>query len=144
MPISPETLAIVRQGLWEVVNGGRGTARVAKLKGIEISGKTGTAQVVGFKERAETDEELAKIPVRQRDHAWFIAITQPAGTDAEGGTENQLVIAVLCEHGGHASGSAVIVVREIARRIAALEETEGVRTATADFTDIVESAEVSG
>ena len=38
LPASKETFDIVKRALWGVVNGKRGTARVAKLKGIEIIG----------------------------------------------------------------------------------------------------------
>ena len=44
-PVSPNNLKRVQEGLWEVVNGKRGTARIAKIPGVEICGKTGTAQV---------------------------------------------------------------------------------------------------
>ncbi len=55
LPASQATLAIVKRGLWEVVNTEGGTARGARLAKIDISGKTGTAQVVGRKEGVEAD-----------------------------------------------------------------------------------------
>ncbi|HEY6477720.1 MAG TPA: penicillin-binding protein 2, partial [Polyangia bacterium] len=45
--VAPETLAIVRQALVGVVNESKGTAFKARLKDIEVAGKTGTAQVHG-------------------------------------------------------------------------------------------------
>ncbi len=42
--ITPEQLEHVRKGMWKVVNEDGGTARRARLKDIEVSGKTGTAQ----------------------------------------------------------------------------------------------------
>jgi penicillin-binding protein 2 len=56
--ITEEQIEIVRLGMWEVVNDGGGTARLAKSPLTEISGKTGTAQ---FKRDGEPD-----------NHAWFV------------------------------------------------------------------------
>lgn len=51
IPVSKKTLDIVEKGLWAVVNNVRGTASIAKIDGIDICGKTGTAQVIGRKKR---------------------------------------------------------------------------------------------
>ncbi len=42
--ITPDQLEHVRRGMWRVVNEAGGTARKARIAGIEVSGKTGTAQ----------------------------------------------------------------------------------------------------
>ncbi len=103
LPVSPATLALVRKGLWEVVQGERGTARIARLKGIDISGKTGTAQVVG-REKLEESEEGATAR-KYMDHAWFVAYAP---------SENpQLATAVIIEHGEHGSSAAAPVAREL-------------------------------
>ena len=49
LTISPETMDIVKRGLWEAVNTQKGTARGIKLNQYPISGKTGTAQLVTSK-----------------------------------------------------------------------------------------------
>jgi len=46
--ISSETFAVVKKGLNLVFNGDHGTARSFKIPGLNMSGKTGTAQVIQF------------------------------------------------------------------------------------------------
>src|SRR5438874_3085866 len=41
---SPDQIELVRRGLWKVVNEDGGTGGRARLKGVEVAGKTGTAQ----------------------------------------------------------------------------------------------------
>ncbi|HOG47867.1 MAG TPA: penicillin-binding protein 2 [Anaerolineae bacterium] len=62
LDVSPEVLAIVREGLRRVVEGPVGTAPTAQLPGIAVAGKTGTAEI------GERDAE-GKRP----SHAWFMA-----------------------------------------------------------------------
>ncbi len=105
LPVSDINLARVKHGMWEVVQGERGTARIARLKQIEISGKTGTAQVVSLdkfeKGIAGKDER------RFKDHAWFIAY---APSEAP-----RIAIAVIVEHGEHGSSAAAPIARELVR-----------------------------
>ncbi len=64
----PETMAALRDGLWLAVNGA-GTAGRARIDGRDVSGKTGTAQVISIQgreaARGRTDRDL-------RDHGWFV------------------------------------------------------------------------
>ena len=105
LPVDAAHLAQVKQGMWEVVQGKKGTARIARLKQIDISGKTGTAQVVSLdkfeKDAASKDER------RFKDHAWFIAY---APSDAP-----RIAIAVIVEHGEHGSSAAAPIARELVR-----------------------------
>jgi penicillin-binding protein 2 len=102
LPISPKTLALVRQGLWRVVNGKHGTARICRVKDIEISGKTGTSQVVGRK-KGETGKVVR--PAHRRAHAWFVAY---APSD-----KPRIAISVVIEHGEHGSSAASPIAREL-------------------------------
>src|SRR3712207_3240836 len=45
---SPETFKIVKEAMRRVANGTAGTARFWKIPGVEMAGKTGTVQVMGF------------------------------------------------------------------------------------------------
>ncbi len=90
--ISPETFRVVKEGMRRVVQGDRGTARSIRLPGVEMAGKTGTAQVMGF----SADQIYAKCenrPIHQRHHGWLIAWA-PA--------ENpEITVAALAEHSCH-------------------------------------------
>ena len=106
LTISPETVQIVKKGLWEAVNTKGGTARGIKLKKYPISGKTGTAQLVARKEpepgKKEDEEDIAE---EHKDHAWFVAY---APSEAP-----QIAVAVIVEHGEHGSTAAAPVAKEI-------------------------------
>ncbi len=106
LSINPETMQVVKQGLWEAVNTKGGTARGIRLKKYPISGKTGTAQLVALKEpepgKKEDEEEIAE---EHKDHAWFVAF---APSEAP-----QIAVAVIVEHGEHGSTAAAPVAKEI-------------------------------
>ena len=103
LPISPVNLGLVKLGLWKVVNGENGTARGSHLADIDMSGKTGTSQVISSKE----DETLAEedIPIHQRAHAWFVAYAPSE--------QPTIAVAVVVEHGEHGSGAAAPIAREM-------------------------------
>jgi len=64
LPIAPEYLALVRQGMRQVVAGASGTARFARLPTeVAVAGKTGTAEFAG----PLTQDG------NQPTHAWFTA-----------------------------------------------------------------------
>lgn len=103
LPVSQHNLKLVQNGLWEVVNGNRGTARIAKIPGVEVCGKTGTAQVFTRKTQARLKEEdLDKL---LRSHAWFVAYA-PA-------EKAQIAVAVLVEHGAHGSSAAAPIAKKV-------------------------------
>jgi penicillin-binding protein 2 len=64
----PENVSFIHRALGSVVND-FGTGGAAKLPGIEVGGKTGTAQVVTIKGKMIKSEDL---PYEIRDHAWFV------------------------------------------------------------------------
>lgn len=102
IPASPRTLSIVQQGLWGAVNGERGTASRARLKDIEVAGKTGTSQVVGRKEGGDD-----YLPPHLRPHAWFVCYA-PVGSP-------RIAVAVLIENGEHGSSAAGPIAREMVK-----------------------------
>ncbi len=69
LPWKTENAEFIRKALWGVVND-YGTAGIARLPGIAVGGKTGTAQVAQVKGKMIKSEHLA---YEIRDHAWFAA-----------------------------------------------------------------------
>lgn len=96
-------IALVKEGIWRVVNGPRGTARKIKIKGIDISGKTGTAQVFSRKQ----NEDNRKTPTQHhlKPHAWFIAYAPSQNPE--------IALAVIVEHGEHGSSAAAPIAGEL-------------------------------
>ncbi len=104
LPASARTMELVRTGMVRTVNKSSGTGWIARIRGVQVAGKTGTAQVIRMEEDWEK-KPLEEIPFRFRDHAWFIAFA-PA-------EHPQIAVAVLVEHGGHGSTAAGPIAREM-------------------------------
>lgn len=103
VPVSAENLAIVRAALTGVVNEPGGTGGRARVPGVLVAGKTGTAQVVSLKHTEGIKDD--EIEFRFRDHAWFAAF---APADAP-----EIAVAAIVEHGGHGSSAAGPVVQKV-------------------------------
>ena len=63
----PTTLAALHDGLWRVVNGA-GTGVRGRIPGRDVSGKTGTAQVISNQGRQAARNSGRDL----RDHGWFV------------------------------------------------------------------------
>ncbi len=96
-------LKLIREGMEEVVQGKRGTARRVAIKNLRIGGKTGTAQVVKIAQYRHLKEE--NIPYRFRDHAWFTCFA-PA-------EKPEIAVTVLVEHGLHGGSGAGPIARAV-------------------------------
>lgn len=74
--MDPLHLAAVREGLWLAVNSPSGTATTrGKIDGKDVSGKTGTAQVVSNDNKAAAQAaaiRAGKDPSIYEDHGWFV------------------------------------------------------------------------
>ena len=109
LDISARNIEIIKQGMFEVVNGVGGTAGRAKfnINGAKMGGKTGTTQVrrISMKERAGGIRSDESLPWNLRNHALFIGFTP---------IENpQYAVAVVVEHGSSGSGVAAPIASKI-------------------------------
>jgi penicillin-binding protein 2 len=95
VPVKPETLAFIRQAMLGVVNEGTGVR--AKMAGMAIAGKTGTAQVVR-KGEGKGQADL-------KDHGWFVSF---APVD-----NPQIAVVVLVENGGFGGQVAAPVAKAV-------------------------------
>src|SRR2546426_865701 len=92
--LNPAVWAFLRRSLWAVVNTSNGTGIAARIPGLDIAGKTGTAQTI-----ANSKSE------KGQDHAWFASFA-PA-------RDPEVVIVVLVERGGHGGSMAAPIARQI-------------------------------
>ena len=99
LALDPSRLAVVKGGMWAVLNEPGGTAFGSRVPGLAAAGKTGTVQVVGRDAvpRAGVDRR------RLDDHAWFAAF---APLD-----DPKIVVVVFVEHGQHGSSAAAPIAR---------------------------------
>jgi penicillin-binding protein 2 len=97
-PLGETTLEALMRGMWGVVNEGEGTGALARCPGIDIAGKTGTAQVVSL------DLMRSEHNAGFRNNAWFIGFAPS--------NKPEIVVAALVMRGEH-STVAVPVAREV-------------------------------
>lgn len=103
MEIPEDIKKIILDGLVDSVYKRGGTSQRAKVKGLTVAGKTGTAQVVSLKRTEGMDDD--EIPEHWRDHSWFTGVF-PAEMP-------KYVIVVLVEHGGSGGASAAPIASDI-------------------------------
>src|SRR5215470_10002648 len=101
-PLADTTVEKITSDMWGVVNGG-GTGAGLKLQGIDFSGKSGTAQVIGYAARDRIGKQKKFL-----DNAWFVGYAPRRNPE--------IVVSVLVQesgqHGGEAAGP---VVRDIVK-----------------------------
>ena len=96
--LSEPTVEKITDAMYGVVNEDGGTARNVRLPGIEVSGKSGTAQVIGYATREKFGKQK-----KFEDNAWFVGYAPRRNPE--------IVVAVLVQesgkHGGEAAGPVV-------------------------------------
>jgi penicillin-binding protein 2 len=93
-PLGETTLEALTKGMWGVVNEGGGTGASARCPGIDISGKTGTAQVVSVGlQKSAKDAEF-------KNNAWFVGYAPS--------NQPEIVVAALVMRGEHSTVAAPV------------------------------------
>jgi len=93
-PLKPETIAALRDACWLVVNG-NGTGGGARIAGLDVSGKTGTAQVISLEaEKANRGNPDFDV----RSHGWFAFFAPRDNPEVAG--------VILAEHSLHGASAA--------------------------------------
>jgi len=95
--LSPFVWEFLRQSLWAAVNDG-GTGAGAGIPGLDVAGKTGTAQTI-----AKSKASLGQ------DHAWFASFAPVR--------DPEVVVIVLVERGGKGGQIAAPIARQILNAI---------------------------
>lgn len=98
IPVSPEHLAVVREGMFGAVNWSQGTAPGARVAGIAVAGKTGTAE---FWDPELGYDAKGRLPT----HAWFTAFAPYDNPE--------IAVVVFVYNGGEGSAIAVPIASEI-------------------------------
>ncbi len=99
--LEPRYWAVLHEGLLQTVQSG--TAATSRLSGVDMLGKTGTAQVAKFVNRSHYLRQAKSL----RDHAWF------AGYASKDHPE--IAFAVLVENGGFGADSAAPIAAKLVK-----------------------------
>ena len=109
--VDAEHLNMVKRGLEGVVQDKDGTAYKERIEGIDMSGKTGTAQVTHVTPRGADPD---KVWYFNRDHAWFAGFSPSKSPE--------IAIVAIIEHGGGGGKYAVPVAMRVVRDWQKLKE----------------------
>ncbi len=101
-PISDSTVDTVTEGMYGVVNEQGGTAGASKLPGIELCGKTGSAQVISEQGLKKAGKQAAL-----KDNAWFVGFAPRQNPE--------IVVAVLVQGGEHGGEAAAPIARNVVK-----------------------------
>ena len=139
-PLSEDTVEKVTDGMYGVVNEGGGTAYHVRLQNVEFSGKSGTAQVIGYDTRSRLGKEK-----EFKDNAWFVGYAPKRNPE--------IVVAVLVQGGGHGGEASAPIARDVVKAYynkkngVSLEETaqnQPVKTQAEDHETAAREADTSG
>jgi penicillin-binding protein 2 len=100
--LRPEHVALVHKALVAGVNEVGGTAYSHRLSGVDVAGKTGTAQV---SHRVERGAEAERVWYFNREHAWFSGYAPTKSPE--------VAVVVLVEHGGVGGKHAAPIAFEV-------------------------------
>ncbi len=102
--VKADEIEIIRKGMWKVVNDPGGTGKSARITGVEVAGKTGTAQ------NWRRDQRGVKL---DDNHTWFISFAPYQNP--------KFAVCVLVQNGKSGGGCAAPVARRVLEQCLALE-----------------------
>ncbi|MDR1476826.1 MAG: penicillin-binding protein 2 [Rickettsiales bacterium] len=112
MNVDPSHLALVKNGMYAVVNreGATGRSAAINVHGMQMCGKTGTTQVrrISREERIRGVIEQSALPWRYRNHALFVGYAPHRNP--------RYAVSVVVEHGISGSGTAAPIARDLMKR----------------------------
>ncbi len=98
--INKDNIKLIRDALRGVVND-EGTGWRAKLDGVVVCGKTGTAQISS----RTADKDTRKLPKEEKEHAWFIGFAPYDNPE--------ISFAIIVEHGGFGGETAAPIAKKV-------------------------------
>ena len=120
-PLSEDTVEKVTEAMYGVINEPHGTGGKLRLTNVEFSGKSGTAQVIGYNKI-----NLVKKGSQFADNAWFVGYAPKRNPEI-------CVAALVQESGQHGGEAAGPVVRDVVKMFydKRAKRTEGITNADA-------------
>ena len=102
-----ESLKIIKEAMFKVVNESKGTAINSKANNFNFSGKTGTSQVkkITMEERESDNFRKKEIEWKNRDHALFVGYMPSE--------KPRYSLSVVIEHGGSGASTAAPIARDV-------------------------------
>jgi penicillin-binding protein 2 len=105
LPLPEGMLDLVRQGMWASVNTNSGTAIESRIDGIEVAGKTGTAEFCDKEHYNPKKQDCLDEKDLRPSHAWYVAFAP---------FENpEIAVVTFIFDGGEGSLTAIPVTKKI-------------------------------
>jgi penicillin-binding protein 2 len=120
-PLDTQSLGRVKDAMTGVITEKLGTGFKYRLEGVDLAGKTGTAQVDHIAGKSEDPERVWYF---NRDHAWFAGYAPSQFPE--------IAIVVLVEHGGGGGKNAVPVAMRVVKAWGELKQKRLARHVTVD------------
>ena len=102
-----ESIKIIKQSMFKVVNESKGTANKSMSQNFNFSGKTGTSQVkkITLAERESENFRNKEIKWKNRDHALFVGYMPSKNP--------KYAISIVIEHGGSGASTAAPIAKDV-------------------------------
>ncbi len=114
--LTPQKLELVRKGMWKVVNEDGGTAKASRIPGVEVAGKTGTAQFW----RLETHRD-GSVSSEKDNHTLFICFAPYV--------KPKYAICIFLQGGKSGGGCSAPIAKRVMEQALALDQNYTVNLA---------------